>query len=51
MKTKIIGIYKIQNILNDKVYIGSSIDINRRWTTHKRMSKSQKLRWERKKSL
>ena len=29
------GIYKIQNQINNKVYIGSSIDINRRWQHHK----------------
>lgn len=29
-----IGIYKIENILNSKVYIGSSKDIKRRWREH-----------------
>ena len=33
---KIIGIYSITNTLNNKRYIGYSIDIQRRWTTHKR---------------
>ena len=30
-----IGIYKITNKLNNKVYIGQSTDIKRRWTVHK----------------
>ena len=30
------GIYKITNINNGKYYIGSSININRRWHEHKR---------------
>ena len=30
-----IGIYKITNIINNKCYIGQSIDINRRWYDHK----------------
>lgn len=30
MNKKIIGIYKITNLLNNKLYIGSSIDCNRR---------------------
>ncbi len=30
----IIGIYKITNLLNDKVYIGQSVDIKRRWSNH-----------------
>lgn len=29
-----IGIYKIKNILNGKVYIGQSVDIEKRWSTH-----------------
>lgn len=29
------GIYKISNPLNNKIYIGSSININRRWERHK----------------
>lgn len=32
---KLLGIYKIRNILNDKVYIGSSIHIKRRLSEHK----------------
>lgn len=30
-----IGIYKIENLINGKVYIGQSIDIEYRWRTHK----------------
>ena len=28
------GIYKIENIVNGKVYIGQSVDIKRRWSQH-----------------
>lgn len=31
------GIYKIQNKINNKIYIGQSIDVNRRWQAHKRI--------------
>ena len=31
-----IGIYKISNIINNKVYIGQSIDIQRRFSEHMR---------------
>ena len=34
MKKQIIGIYKIQNQINDKLYIGSSFDISERIRTH-----------------
>lgn len=34
-REKICGIYKIQNSINGKVYIGSSKDIYRRWSDHK----------------
>lgn len=30
-----IGIYKITNLINGKVYIGQSININRRWRQHR----------------
>ena len=30
-----IGIYKIKNLINDKVYIGQSVDVEKRWSTHK----------------
>ena len=29
------GIYKIINIINNKIYIGQSVDIKRRWNDHK----------------
>jgi len=32
---KICGIYYIKNLINDKVYVGSSIDIFTRWKRHK----------------
>lgn len=32
------GIYKIENMLNGKVYIGQSKNIGRRWTQHKQRS-------------
>lgn len=32
---KLIGIYKIENKLTGKVYIGQSVDINRRFRTHR----------------
>jgi group I intron endonuclease len=31
----IIGIYQIKNIINNKIYIGKSIDIEERWNNHK----------------
>lgn len=31
---KIIGVYKITNIVNNKVYIGSSFNIKQRWNRH-----------------
>lgn len=37
-----IGIYSITNIINNKKYIGYSIDIARRWQTHKRDLKNNK---------
>ena len=33
-----IGIYKITNLINQKSYIGQSIDIIRRWNKHKNFS-------------
>lgn len=36
----IIGIYKIENIINHKVYIGQSCHINRRFTEHKHTLKT-----------
>lgn len=35
MSKKIMGIYSIKNKINDKIYIGSSIDIQNRWYIHK----------------
>ena len=32
---KISGVYKITNKINGKFYIGSSINIKRRWESHK----------------
>lgn len=32
---KKIGIYKITNLVNNKIYIGSSISLGERWTNHK----------------
>ena len=33
-----IGIYKIENLINGKKYIGQSIDIETRWAEHKRIN-------------
>lgn len=30
-----IGIYKIQNKINNKIYVGQSVSIEKRWTQHK----------------
>ena len=35
-----IGVYKIENLINGKVYIGQSIDIETRWYRHKLNSKN-----------
>ena len=32
------GIYKITNLVNQKCYIGQSVDIARRWNDHKRVA-------------
>ena len=32
---KLCGVYKIENIINNKIYIGSSSNITRRWVRHK----------------
>lgn len=37
------GIYKIRNLLNGKVYIGQSIDINNRFRVHKNIIRSTKV--------
>jgi len=36
------GIYQIINILNGKMYIGSSVNIEKRWLEHKRALKGEK---------
>lgn len=38
---KLCGIYQIQNKVNNKIYIGSSIDIEQRWKTHRSELKSK----------
>ena len=38
------GIYKIENLINHKVYIGQSKDIYQRWYTHKRASFNKNCR-------
>lgn len=38
-----IGIYKIENVVNGKYYIGSSNDIYRRWNEHKRAKEKGNL--------
>lgn len=37
-----VGIYKITNTINGKVYIGQAIDIDQRWKTHRRNSLNQR---------
>lgn len=39
-----VGIYIIRNLVNNKIYIGQSIDIERRWQEHKRMYKKESER-------
>jgi hypothetical protein len=41
-KIKYVGIYKITNIINNKYYIGSAVDIKNRFKTHKRLLKNNK---------
>jgi group I intron endonuclease len=41
-KEKFCGIYKIENITNGKIYIGSSVDIRERWRRHKKDLKKNK---------
>lgn len=38
----VIGIYKIENKVNGKKYIGQSIDIGKRWSSHCTMLKYNK---------
>jgi group I intron endonuclease len=42
MSNKSIGIYKITNIVTNKLYVGSSIDIKRRKYEHIRLLKNNK---------
>lgn len=42
MNLSILGIYKIENIVNNKVYIGQSINIYERWLAHKRDLRNNK---------
>lgn len=37
-----VGIYKIENKQNGKIYIGQSADIKKRWESHIAMSNSKK---------
>lgn len=37
-----IGIYKITNLINNKVYIGQSVDIAKRWSAHKHPQNNEK---------
>lgn len=39
---KSIGIYKITNILNNKIYIGSSVNLNKRWYQHYHLLENNK---------
>lgn len=41
-KEKISGIYKIENLVNNKVYIGSSKNIYKRWADHKNSLRNNK---------
>jgi group I intron endonuclease len=34
--TKVSGVYCIRNLINGKIYIGSSVDIKKRWSFHKK---------------
>ena len=39
---RLCGIYQITNLVNNKKYIGSSVDIKRRWAIHKTQLKNDK---------
>lgn len=41
-KDKITGIYKITNSINNKIYIGSAINIYRRFVTHNHLLRNNK---------
>lgn len=40
MCKQICGIYKITNTVNGKIYIGQSVDIERRWKQHKKIGRN-----------
>lgn len=42
--SKISGIYKITNLINNKIYIGQSVNIKTRWGNHVRASKDKNNR-------
>jgi len=42
IKIKMTGIYRIVNIVTGKVYVGSAININKRWSIHKLRLKENK---------
>ncbi len=42
MREKVCGIYKVTNNINQKVYIGQSVDIYSRWNHHKSCCKNEK---------
>lgn len=44
-KEKVIGIYCIENLINNKKYIGSSVDIYSRWLKHKSVLNNNKHNW------
>src|ERR1035438_7464950 len=44
MKSRICGIYKIRNNIDNKYYIGSSVNINQRWYNHKRDAANGKIK-------
>lgn len=39
MSKKVCAIYQIKNLINNKIYIGSSVDVVDRWREHKRSLK------------
>lgn len=41
MNQKLCGVYKITNLINGKIYVGQSVDIERRWEQHKRIGQGQ----------
>ena len=39
-----IGIYKITNLINHKIYIGQSVNIEQRWKEHRKLMNSQRCK-------